>query len=124
MNKYLGAVYVVGGAVALYFVWKLYEELAGFGHEIGAKLDVYAETGGAAVANAITGPEILYDKARSAYAAKIGSRVADLTDWPSRDDWENYGAGPTGYTYGSPNYPKVQEATTGQKVLSFLSDVL
>ncbi len=67
-------------------------------------------------------PQILYDKALIDYGHSLGyttgiASMGPQLGWPSREDWYD-GAGPAGFTYGSPNYPLAQEASWGSSILS------
>lgn len=110
---YLG---VIG--VAAYFAYDFYETW----WKPGAGLDKFAEGAGAQASATTYGPQILYAKARSAYAKSIGMHGYDLLPgWPDENQWENYGDGPKGFRYGDPDYPKVRESTMAESFFSFIS---
>ena len=113
------APYIVLGVVG-FIVWEKY-----FKDPVGAAsaaLDTFATNAGQAGAVATYGPQTEYNKARSDYAASIDwdfvTQGMSVTGWPSESDWVG-GAGPSGFTYGSANYPAVQQPTMAQSFINW-----
>lgn len=102
-----GMLYLIVG-IAGYAIYKKF--LGPNFDKVSEELDKFATSSGEQTSQATYGAYGLYTQARSDYQKSIAWDVkrGDAPNWPTEDNWEHNGAGPSGYKYGDPKYPRIQ----------------